>query len=271
MAKLPIIIASAVLLSVTLFSLNNSFADTGCRRDCEPPTLGFLYTGQQVVEKGFTINGKSFDVSELTQTIPTTAVRTGDTVTISLIVYENSGAGYLRNTALSLGKYADDNHRNEIATISFKQPFSASPGHPLTSGSDVSQVTVVTDPDGYLKDVKVKAHEVDSYRTQVDMSFKVTKQMDVSDVIIETMDAKLGSRDNVLFNALKVTGKDIVSKAPPMIKPVPPTPLKQLKSKLTAQQVECRDGYEKITRNSGAIACVSSYTADLLKSKGLAS
>jgi len=270
MAKLPIIIASAVLLSVTLFQLN-SFADTGCRRDCEPPTLGFLYTGQQVVEKGFTINGKSFDVSELTQTIPTTAVRTGDTVTISLVVYENSGANYLRNTALSIGKYADDNHRNEVATISFKQPFSASPGHPLTSGSDVSQVTSVADPNGYLKDVKVTANEVDSYRMKIDMSFKVTKPLDTSDIIITTMDAKLGSRDNVLYNALKVNGKEIVSKAPPMIKPVPPTPLKQLKSKLTASQVECRDGYEKITRNSGAIACVSSYTADLLKSKGLAS
>lgn len=270
MAKLQLIIVLTVLLSISLFSFN-SFADTGCRRDCEPPTLGFLYTGQQVVEKGFTINNKSFDVSELTQTIPTTTVRTGETVTIKLIVYENSGAIYLRNTALSIGNYEDDNHKNMLATISFKQPFSAVLKQPLATGSDISQFTSVMDPSGLLKNVMVKTSEVDSYRTAIDISFKVTKPLDTSDIIIQTMDAKLETGSNVLYDAIKVSGKEIVEKASQPVKDVPLPPLKQLKAKISAQKIECRDGFEKVTRSSGTVACVSTYTADMMRSMGLAS
>src|SRR5574342_757221 len=108
-ALFQLLIITAVLSSVLTV---NAFGDTGCRRDCEPPTLGVLYTGQRVVENGLTINDKSFNVAELTQTIPTTTIKTGEIVKIKLVVYENSGAIYLRDTSVSIGDYADDNHKN---------------------------------------------------------------------------------------------------------------------------------------------------------------
>lgn len=264
-----IFVAVIALFSVSLISI--SFADTGCRRDCEPPTLGVLYTGQKVVEKGFTINDKSFDVAERTQTVPTTALRTGQPVNVKIITYENSGATYLRDVSLSIGNFEDDRHKNMLATISFQQPFTGLLNRPLASGSDVSQTTKVDDPTRLLKDVTITASEVDSYRTKVEMSFKILRPLDTSDIIIQTMDAKSHTGYNVLYDAIKVGGKDITEKPAPPAKTPPPPPLKQLQKKVLLQNVECRDGYEKVTRNNGAVACVSTYTADMLRNMGLAS
>jgi len=264
-----VFVAVFALLSVSLVSI--SFADTGCRRDCQPPTLGVTYEGQKVVEKGFTINDKSFDVAERTQTVPTTALRTGQNVNVKLVAYENSGATYLREVSLSIGNFEDDMHKNIIATISFKQPFTGLVGHPLTSGSDISQTTSIDDPTRLLKDVTITASEVDSYRTKVDMSFKIQRPLDTSDILIQTMDAKRETGYNVIFDAIKVGGKDITEKPAPPAKTPPPPPLKQLQKKVPLQKVECRDGYEKVTRNNGAVACVSTYTADMLRSMGHAS
>jgi hypothetical protein len=264
-----VIVAVFALLSISLVSI--SFADTGCRRDCEPPTLGVLYTGQTVVEKGFTINDKSFDVAERTQTVPTTALRTGQPIAVKIITYENSGATYLRDVSLSIGNFEDDKHKNMIATMSFQQPFTGLLNRPLASGSDVSQTTSVDDPTGLLKDITITASEIDSYRTKIEMSFKIQRPLDTSDIIIQTMDAKRHTGYNVLYDAITVGGKDITEKPAPPAKTPPLPPLKQIQKKIPLQKVECRDGYEKVTRNNGAVACVSTYTADMLRSMGHAS
>ncbi|MBI5145624.1 MAG: hypothetical protein HZA84_00190 [Thaumarchaeota archaeon] len=262
-----LIIAVSVLASISLLTVN-AFADTGCRRDCEAPTLGVTYEGKRLVEKGLIIDGKSFDVDELTQTLPTTKVRTGDLVKMRLVAFENSGAGYLQDVSLSIGDYADDRHVNILATMSFKQRFDAILKEPLLQDSDVSKTSVVTDPNGILKDVAIKTTEIDSYRTAIDISFKVTKPTAVSDIIVQTMDAKRNTRTNVFFDALVVTGDPIIEKKqPPPVQKVL-APLKQMKK--SPSQVECREGFELVIRSAtGAPACVSTYTAELLRDRGM--
>ncbi len=261
-------IAVIALSAISMLTVS-AFADTGCRRDCEPPTLGVLYTGQQVVEKGFTINGRPFNVDEHTQTLPTTFFRTGETIKIKLLVYENSGASYLRDTSLSIGKYVDDRHVDIVATISFKQVFSAVLGQPLLTDSDVTQTSSVLDPNGILSDVTVKATNVDSYRTAINISFKVTKPLDASDIIIQTMDAERGTGTNVLHDAIQVRGKDLAEKAPEPVKQVP-APLKQVKNKVAAKNITCREGFELVIRTTGAPACVYPVTADTLRNLRMA-
>lgn len=261
-----LLIAVTVLSSVSLLAVNAS-ADTGCRRDCEAPTMGVTYEGKQIVDNGFTINGRSFNVDELTQTLPTTKVRTGEIVKIRLVVFENSGGEFLKNTSLSIGDYADDQHVNILSTISFDQNFVAVLKAPLSSDSDVSKTITVTDPSGLLKDVMVKTSDVDSYRTAVDIIFRVTTPIDTSDIIVKSIDAKKNSRTNVFYDAIAVTGKQIVEvKAKP---PAPhvPAPLKLVKSH---SPVVCREGFELIKRSTtGAPACVSTYTAELLRDRGM--
>ena len=266
MIKLVLIVS--MVLSLSLFSY--SFADTTCSRDCEPPTLGVLYTGQRVVENGLSINEKSFSVEERTQTIPTINIKTGQSVNVKLIVYENSGVTQLRDVSLSIGNYEDDRNKNLLATLSFKQPFTGVLNRPLVSGSDISQIASIEDPSKLLQDVSISASEIDSYRMTIDMSFKVLRPLEISDIIIQTMDAKRGTGHNIFYDAIKVNGKEIIQKAEKPTK-IPPPPLKQLQKKVSLQKIECREGMEKITRNNGAIACVSTYTADMLRNMGLAS
>lgn len=265
-ALFQLLIAVTVLSSVSLLAVNAS-ADTGCRRDCEAPTLGVTYEGKRIVDNGFTINGRSFNVDELTQTLPTTKVRTGEIVKIQLVVFENSGGEYLKNTSLSIGDYADDTHVNILSTVSFDQNFVALLKSPLSQGSDVSKAITITDPNGFLKDVMVNTSEVDSYRTAIDILFRVTKPIDTSDIIVKTIDAKKNSKTNVFYDALAVTGKQIVEvKAKP---PAPhvPAPLKLVKSH---SPVVCREGFELVIRSAtGAPACVSTYTAEMLRDRGM--
>lgn len=261
-----LLIAVTILSSVSLLAVN-AYADIGCSMDCEAPTMGVTYEGQQIVDNGFTINGKSFNVDELTQTLPTTKVRTGEIVKIQLVVFENSGSEFLKSTSLSIGDYADDTHVNLLSTISSDQNFVALLKSPLSSDSDVSKTVTVTDPNGYLKDVMVKTSEVDSYRTAVDIIFRVTKPIDTSDIIVKTLDAKKNSRTNVFYDAIAVTGKQIVEVKVKPPAPHVPAPLKLVKSH---SQVVCRDGFELVKRlATGAPACVSTYTVELLRDRGM--
>lgn len=261
-----LIIAVAVLSSVSLLTVN-AFADVGCRRDCEPPTLGVTYEGKQIVNNGLTINGKAFDVEELTQTLPTTKVRTGEIVKIELVVFENSGQEYLKGTSLSIGNYVDDQHVNILSTISINQNFVALLKSPLPSDLDSSQVVTVTDPTWLLKDVVVKTSSVDSYRTSIVVTFRVTKPIDTSDIMVSTIDAKKNSRTNVFHDAISVTGKQVVEVKAKAHSTPPPAPLKLLKAH---SPIVCRDGYELVMRSgTTAPACVSTYTAAMLKDRGM--
>lgn len=96
------------------------------------------------------------------------------------------------------------------------------------------------------------------------------KPLDTSDIIVQTMDAKLETGSNVFYDTIKITGKEIVEKTPQPVKNVP-SPLKQLKAKIIPQKIECRDELEKVTRNNGVIACVSTYTANMMRNMSLAS
>ena len=258
---------SMVLLGSISLLISNIYADTGCRQDCEAPTIGLLYTGQQIVDYGFTINGRSFNVAENTQEIPTTVVKTGDMVTVNLVAYENSGATYLSKASVSVGKYTDDQKISRYATVSFLQPFTATLKS-QTSGSDVTQTSSVTDPNSMLKDMKVKATVIDSYRTAVEISFIITKPLESSDIIVDTMDAKNNGHTNVFFNGIKVTGKEIPNEVTKKVYNPPPTPLQQIKKNVSAKNVVCREGFQKVTRLNGKVLCVSERAAQALRSNG---
>lgn len=256
------------LASISLLSVN-IYADTGCRRDCEAPTLGFLYTGQKVVDKGFTINGRSFDVAEHSQTLPTTTVKTGDRVMVNIIAYDNHGSKHISDISLTLGKYADDDHISKFATISYLKKFVATLRQPLKD-TDYMETSTVMDPTSMLKDVTVVGKDIGNGQLSIEMAFSVVKPLDTSDFIISTKDGNGNSANYLLYKGIKVTGKEILIETPQVIK-TPPTPLKQTMNKISSDKVVCRDGYEKIIRPSGKVVCVSSYTAGLLKSLGQSS
>jgi hypothetical protein len=254
---LQVLIAVSVLSSVSLFT--NSFAENAdCSKDCEAPTLGVLDDGQRVVENGLTINSRSINVEGLIQSVPTTTFNTGDTAKVRLVVYENNGASALRHTSLAISDYADDQHRSDIATVSFDQNFAG------------TQTITVTDSNGFLKDATAKATELNQFSTLVEFSFTIMKPFDTSAVIVESWDAKLSSRSNVFLNAVKANGDPIIEKTPQRPANIVPAPVKQVNAGVAPEMVECREGFELVIRSvTGEPACVYPFTAEILRAWGM--
>lgn len=256
-ALFALLVAIAAMSSASLFTVN-TFAENACTADCEAPTLGRLDDGQRIVEKGFTLNGRSADVEHQIQTLSTTTVKTGETAKARLMVYENNGVSSLREVSLSIADYKDDRNRNEIATIAFIQDFTG------------AQSVRITDPEGVLKDVSVKPTVIDDFRVSLDFSFKVAKPFENSAVIVTAVDDNRGSRTNVFLSAIAATGKPLSENAP--IASSIAAPLKQVKSGIAPEDVECREGLELVFRTlNGGPACVYPFTAEILRSWGIVS
>ncbi|MFI5416650.1 MAG: hypothetical protein ACHQW9_01195 [Nitrososphaerales archaeon] len=252
---LQVLIAVSVLSSVSLLTVNSFAENAKCGRDCEAPTLGALDDGQRLVENGLTINSRSINVEEHIQSIPTTALNTGDTVKVRLVVYENSGVSGLRHTSLAISDYKDDKHSSDKVDISFDQNFLG------------AQTVTVTDPDGFLKGATAKATELNEFSTLVEFSFTIMKPFETSALIVESWDANLSSRSNVFLNAVKAEGDPVIEKAPQRPANIVPAPLKQVKAGVEPEQVECREGFELVIRSAtGAPACVYPFTAEILRS-----
>lgn len=257
MTQLLQILIAAGILSISLFAANvYASENANCSRDCEAPTLGVTDSGQRVVDNGLAINGRTFEVNNEIQTIPTATFTTGNTAKVKLMVYENGGVGSLRHASIAISDYKDDKNRNDKVVISFDQDFTG------------KQSFAVTDQDGLVKNVDVKATALDQWRTEIVYSFKPVKPFETSALVTQLWDEEQSSRSNVFLNAVKTTGKAIVESAPVQSKYVAP-PLQQMHDGVAPKNVECKQGLELVMRVSGAPACVYPITADKLRAWGL--
>ena len=256
MTTLLQILIAAGILSLSLFTINGYAENAKCSRDCEAPTLGVLDDGQRVVDNGITINGRAFEVSNQIQTNPTMTITTGNTAKVKLMVYENNGVDSFRHASIAISDYQDDKNRNDKVAISFDQDFAG------------IQSFNVIDPEGFVKDVDVKATKLDQWTTEVVYSFKAVKPFDTSAIVVQMWDEDQSSRSNVFLNAIKATGDVIVEKAPVQSTYVPP-PLQQVNDGVAPSDVECRQGLELVIRTSGTPACVYPSTAETLRAWGL--
>lgn len=191
----------AILLAgilVTSILAQESFAENSkCDGDCEAPTFGTLDDGKTIVEKGLTINGESFDVSGFSQTIPTQTLTVGQTNTVKLTAYENSGTNSLRYVSISISDYKGERDQTEKARIAFTQDFEG------------TQKLDILDFDKILTNVKYNATQVDSFTTVVYFTFDIAKPVSKSALIIESWDDARNARKNILLDAIKVEEKSM--------------------------------------------------------------
>ncbi|WP_100182601.1 hypothetical protein [Candidatus Nitrosotenuis aquarius] len=257
MTKLLQVLIAAGILSISLFTANvYASENANCSRDCEAPTLGVTDSGQRVIDYGLAINGRTFEVDHQIQTNPTMTFTTGNTAKVKLMIYENDGVDEFRHASIAITDYMDDKNQNDKVLISFDQTF------------DGVQSFEVTDANGYVKDVNVKATQLDQWRTEVVYSFKPVKPFETSALVVEMWDEERSSRSNVFLNAVKATGEEIIEYVPVQSPYVPP-PLQQVNDGIAPQDVECRQGLELVIRVTGTPACVYPFTADTLRAWGL--
>lgn len=257
MTKLLQVLIATGILSISLFTATVFASENAnCSRDCEAPTIGVTDSGQRVVDNGIAINGRTFEVNHQIQPNPTMTITTGNTAKVKLMIYENNGVDSLRHASIAITDYQDDKNQNDKVLISFDQDFTG------------EQSFSVTDSDGFVKDVDVKATPLDQWRTEVIYSFKAVKPFDTSALVVEMWDAEQSSRSNVFLNAIKATGDEIVDYVPVQSQYVP-SPLQQVSDGIAPQDVECRQGLELVIRTTGSPACVYPFTADTLRAWGL--
>lgn len=191
----------AILLAgilVTSVLAQESFAENSkCDGDCVAPTFGTLDDGRVIVEKGLTVNDKSFDVSEFSQTIPTQTFIVGQTNTVKLTVYENSGVKSLRYVSLTISDYKGERDQTEKARIALTQDFEG------------TQKLDIVDFDKILSNVRYNTTQIDSFTTVVYFTFDITKPVDKSALIIESWDDARNARKNILLDAIKVEEKSM--------------------------------------------------------------
>lgn len=187
-----------VLLGIGSVFLINYVTDVHayntCSRDCLAPTLGLSSNGDRVVENGFSINGKSFNVAEYSQTIPTQNYKVGETVNIRLLVYENSGTDSLAHVSLIIGDFPDRFHETQKVMMLWDQKF------------DGTQTVGTIDFEKLVKDVKIKATKVDPFVTALDISFSFSKKLETSSIKVDTWDQIRSYRVNYFMNAIEVKG-----------------------------------------------------------------
>ena len=151
----------------------------GCKGDCVPPTLGVDTSGKVFVESGFTINGKSYDVENFEQAIPTQMIKTGEPVEITLKVFENGGPQHLNHVELVLGnEHVFDSYvwrQVPTADIEWSQTF------------DGIESVDITDPENLITDVSVDA-EVDGTFTIIKFQFTPIEIFDTSHIMVKMWD-----------------------------------------------------------------------------------
>jgi hypothetical protein len=194
----PVFAIFLAAILVTPILAQESFAENSkCSIDCVAPTLGALDDGKVIVEKGFSINDKSFDITGFSQTIPTQSLIVGQPVTIKMLVYENNGVKALRYASFAIADYRGERDQTEKARVAFMQDFEG------------TQKLDVLDFDKVLSNIKYTATQIDSFTTMIQFTFEFAKPVDKSAIIIETWDDARSSRKNVLMDAIQVSEKSL--------------------------------------------------------------
>lgn len=198
------------LFAILIIPLNgNAFADHGsgssgggCSGDCAPPTLGEDNSGKDFVEKGFSINNKSFDVADFKQDISNQIVKTGEPVEITLKIYENSGTQYLAHVGLLMGleekMVSGVKVNSHEVQIIWKQTL------------DGNTSIEVIDPNQLVTDVSVENELArDAFGNkeglnQLVFTFTPTKPYDTNVILVEMWDYERNSWTNSFYNGLTI-------------------------------------------------------------------
>ncbi len=230
MNRTVLAILIAGILTTSIYSQNSFAENSRCSVDCVAPTLGQLDDGTILVEKGLTINAKTFDVMQYSQVIPTQTFQIGQPIKVKMLVYENNGVKSLRHASLAISDYKDERNQHQKAAISFIQEF------------DGTQKTEVLDFDELFDNVKVSTTTIDQFTTSITISFSIKKPVETSSLIVDVWDDARSSRKNIFLDAIKIEekGTEHIEKIPAKVtsKKTEQKPIEKVKEKTPIKSKE---------------------------------
>ena len=137
---------------------------------------------------GLKINGKSFDISKFTQTIPTQKFYVNGESDISLKIYHHDGSQNIQHVIVFMNlKGSDPQSYQSNTRIEW----------------DKTNGVSVVDPNGVFKSVTAQATHDTNY---VYLTFKIVAQkpMDTTHLIIRSWDRILSSSEVIVLNAVQI-------------------------------------------------------------------
>ncbi len=198
-----------LFILITVSGTGNIFADHGssgggggCSGDCIPPTLGRDDYGQVFVTNGLEINGNPFDVSYFQQDMSPQILKTGESATISLKIFENTGPSYLTHVFLMLGM--EEKTISGVKVPSY--PVQIVWERPLNEKPSVT----VDDPNDLVSHVSVDsnlgsdAFGNEDVLTEIVFKFTPTQKFDTDVVLVEMWDFENNSWTNYFYNSIIV-------------------------------------------------------------------
>ena len=205
----------AICFSILLISSNVGYvlADHGssgggsCSGDCLPPTLGQDSKGKILVNGGISVNGKSFQVDQFEQTLPTQILNVGKPVELKLKVYENTGTHYLSHVDLMLGVTEESIYgvktQSSNVQIIWKQTFEG------------IRTFEIIDPYNFVSDVNV-IHNLGKdvfgnkdTLTELTFSFTPLQKFDAEIIKVQTWDYDRNVWANYFYNFILIEDADI--------------------------------------------------------------
>ena len=195
---LPIMFGILLIPNIGISFADHDHDDSGgggCGGDCVPPTLGIGSEGNLLIENGFTLNGKSYQVELSEQTVPTQFIRANEPVEITLRVYENSGPKSLEHVGIVLGnEYVFETSvwmQLPNVEISWDQTF------------DGIQTVEIENNDYLVTDVDVKT-QVDGDVTILKFQFTPTEAFDTSHIMVKMWDQNRSYWVNNFHDGLEI-------------------------------------------------------------------
>jgi hypothetical protein len=156
-----------------------------------PPSFG---GGTYQYTDGLTINGKTFDISGYSQTIPTQNLTVGAPSSVILKIYDNAGSYTIRSATLYL------NIRGPSASVQNSD---------TSIQYDISGNTIVQDPHHFIATASGSA-SLSGKLAYVTFSITPASKMNTSDMIVSAVDDRSSVGYSLVVDAVTFTGKTSV-------------------------------------------------------------
>jgi len=190
-----------VLASTT--TVSQAGQGSGCRSDCQAPTLGVNSEGDRFVTNGFTYNGKSTDVERFYTPYPLITANVGVPNQAVFKIYDNYGSQNVKHVSLAFGLGDNQIISQSKAMIELDIDFTG-----------IETVTI-TDPENALDNVKVRtstgncnaSSEMECLIVTIDHTFRAP--LDFNMVSTEVWDNRLNSWQNYYNHGIEVVGESL--------------------------------------------------------------
>ena len=200
MNKIKSLFAIIVLL-ITINGVTSAYAahrsgssgGGGCG-NCIPPTIGVNSFGTERVEGGISINSIPFDVELYSQNIPTQTLTKGETSTITLKIYEDTGADAVIHAELHFNPY--DKVINGVSV-------EYSTVHFVWHNEYGDEIIGIYDDDEIFQNIIINTETTDEFKI-INFEFEPTIIMDETTLMTRIWDDKKNVVNNYFENAIKI-------------------------------------------------------------------